>query len=560
MINSVLAVENSMTLLAVKETDNGFEGGTAELTLEITDGKGRVFLETSPLTKIDTQVSTRLAKEIACKYLETDCSNLDFVYTIKSSAPIVGGPSAGAAMSALTVITLLDEKFDQKTAMTGTINSGGIVGPVSGIKEKIEAAKKAGIKKVLIPIGESITEENNETFDLIKYAKEKGIIVKEIGILNDALTELLNKELKKDVNKDVEINEEYNKIMKQVSKELCDRTKELIPPIEKEKKELNSTINIVNESKLLYEKGDYYSAASKCFSANIRLNNYANEGISEDLLQSKIKVLIEKIKKYDKDITNKKINTIPKLQTFMIVKERINEASTLLNNANLSLNNNETVNAIYLYSYSEERFNSAISWSKFFEMEGKELELSQEVLKESCQTKTAEAEERYQYVMEVYPIDLEQIKGQIEKARTEYNNRNYALCLNSASLAKANSDSIISSMGTSDEEVLKQIVDLKLKVAKNNIIKEQERGFFPIIGYSYYEYSSNLKNESIYSSLLFSQYALELSSFDVYFTNNNKITFQEKEEGKYELFLVYVMGILTGVIITYIVLAKHLDH
>ena len=80
----VYSQEHHMTLLAVKDTENGFEGSTADLFLEIQEGRGRVFLDTYPLTKLDTQMSTRFAKEIACSQSNIDCSKYDFIYTIKS--------------------------------------------------------------------------------------------------------------------------------------------------------------------------------------------------------------------------------------------------------------------------------------------------------------------------------------------------------------------------------------------------------------------------------------------------------------------------------------------
>src|SRR3989339_1643051 len=102
LLPAVNAKEGHMKLLAVTETDNGYKGGIADLYLEIKPGSGRVFLETFPLTKIDTQISTRFAKEIACDFADIDCSRYDFFYTITADSSIIGGPSAGAAISALT--------------------------------------------------------------------------------------------------------------------------------------------------------------------------------------------------------------------------------------------------------------------------------------------------------------------------------------------------------------------------------------------------------------------------------------------------------------------------
>ena len=102
--------------------------GTAEtLDLDLQPGKERVFLETFPLTKISTQVSVRFAQQIACSELDMDCSDYDFFYTIRALPGVVGGPSAGAAAAVLTAALLLDKPMDEKVAITGTINSGGII-------------------------------------------------------------------------------------------------------------------------------------------------------------------------------------------------------------------------------------------------------------------------------------------------------------------------------------------------------------------------------------------------------------------------------------------------
>ncbi len=79
----VYSKEYQIPLLAVKETQQGFKGSTANLFLEIKEGRGRTFLDTYPLTKLDTQMSTRFAKEIACSQTYFDSSNYDFIYTIK---------------------------------------------------------------------------------------------------------------------------------------------------------------------------------------------------------------------------------------------------------------------------------------------------------------------------------------------------------------------------------------------------------------------------------------------------------------------------------------------
>jgi len=191
---SVLARQGHMKLLAVKETDSGYEGGIADLYLEIKPGSGRVFLETFPLTRTDTQMSTRFAKAIACDALERDCDDTDFFYTITADSAIIAGPSAGSSIAILTVAMLKNLELNENYASTGTINSGGLIGPVGGLKAKIEAAKKAGLKKVFIPAGELIIRIDNSTVDLKNLSKELGIEIFEVSALSEAVKEFTGEE------------------------------------------------------------------------------------------------------------------------------------------------------------------------------------------------------------------------------------------------------------------------------------------------------------------------------------------------------------------------------
>src|SRR3989338_2269107 len=126
LLPNVIAKSGHMKLLAVKETESGMEGGVADLYLDIKPGSGIVFLETYPLTKTDTQMSTRFAKAMACNITNKDCSNYDFFYTITADSSIIAGPSAGASIAVLTVAMLENFNLNENYAITGTINSGGL--------------------------------------------------------------------------------------------------------------------------------------------------------------------------------------------------------------------------------------------------------------------------------------------------------------------------------------------------------------------------------------------------------------------------------------------------
>jgi len=130
------AQSGHIQLLTVAETPNGEVGGLADLYLDVRPGSGAIFIDSYPLTRIDTQISTRYANEIACDLIQEDCTKYDFFYTIRASSSVVGGPSAGAPIAALTASVLGGLALAKDTIMTGTITSGGVIGPVAGVPKR----------------------------------------------------------------------------------------------------------------------------------------------------------------------------------------------------------------------------------------------------------------------------------------------------------------------------------------------------------------------------------------------------------------------------------------
>jgi ATP-dependent Lon protease len=63
------------------------------------------------------------------------------------------GPSAGVSLATAIVSLISGQKVRPEVAMTGEITLRGLVLPIGGVKEKLLAAKRAGITTVLIPEG-----------------------------------------------------------------------------------------------------------------------------------------------------------------------------------------------------------------------------------------------------------------------------------------------------------------------------------------------------------------------------------------------------------------------
>jgi len=544
-----------MPLLAVSQTKDGYEGSSADLYLEIKQGTGRVFIETYPLTKLDTQISTRFAREIACKYVDTDCDNYDFFYTIRADSSIIGGPSAGSAISALTIAMLDNIVLDKDITVTGTINSGGIIGPVGGLKEKINAASEIEIKKVLIPSGTRFSkEEDNKTIDLVEYGNEKNIIVVEVSDIDDILYEFTGK-IKEKINESPETSHEYSNIMKILGEKLCNKSYALKEEFENLKEEeLNDELtkieenanNLTKKGEAAFNENTFYSAASFCFGANTKYKQliFLVQDMKKKDVADKIKLTQNEIKDFDSGLPFK-YETITDLQTYAIVKERLIESEDYLELSEEQLGKGEINESISSLAYAIERFYSAKAWSEFFNNKGKKFDFNKEVLRSSCMTKIFEAEERYQYVMLFFPDVLADTKKEIDLAYSDMENEDYDLCLFKASKAKAESDIILSTLGVEEEHV-DNLLDKKLEIVGRNIVETSKKGLFPIIGYSYYEYAKSLKDSDKYSALLYSEYALELSNLDIYFDNNKK-TFMPYIDKRF--FSAFVLGILIGLLL-----------
>ena len=143
-------------------------------TLQLTGSMGDVMKE-----------SARIAHSVVKSLLinkSIKVNELDIHMHIPEGATPKDGPSAGAVM-ALTLYSLLtNTKIESSVAMTGELTLTGKVLPIGGLKEKLIAAHKAKMKKVLIPTKnykrdlKDIPDEVKENLEIVAVDKIEQVL------------------------------------------------------------------------------------------------------------------------------------------------------------------------------------------------------------------------------------------------------------------------------------------------------------------------------------------------------------------------------------------------
>jgi len=139
----------SANILAVKSNDNS--GVLGKVNVEIDSGKGRVLMNTNPFLEPDTQFSAETAVSVAQNYTKKDLSDKDVIISFDVSGQLLGGPSAGAAMTVATIAAIEEKQVKKDVAVTGTIEPTGKIGDIGGVIEKAQAAANNKVKLFLVP-------------------------------------------------------------------------------------------------------------------------------------------------------------------------------------------------------------------------------------------------------------------------------------------------------------------------------------------------------------------------------------------------------------------------
>ena len=153
-------------------TEVGGEILSVEVILSIGKGKLTITGKLGEVMKESIQAATSYvkSKSVSLGINPRDFENYDIHIHVPEGATPKDGPSAGIAIFNSLVSSLTNNKIKRDVAMTGEITLRGRVLPIGGLKEKIYAASRAGIKKVLIP-QENFREVSEFDKEVIKGIK-----------------------------------------------------------------------------------------------------------------------------------------------------------------------------------------------------------------------------------------------------------------------------------------------------------------------------------------------------------------------------------------------------
>jgi ATP-dependent Lon protease len=154
-------------------------------------GKDRLILtgQLGDVMKESAQAALSFIRTKASRFglAENTFENLDIHIHIPAGAIPKDGPSAGVTMLTALVSFLTKRRVLRDLAMTGEITLRGQVLPVGGIKEKVLAAHRAGIRTIILP------KENQKDLEDIPKKVQKEIRFHFVDKMTDVLKLALEK-------------------------------------------------------------------------------------------------------------------------------------------------------------------------------------------------------------------------------------------------------------------------------------------------------------------------------------------------------------------------------
>lgn len=166
-------------------------GDTLQIEVNVMLGKGEIMLtgQLGDVMKESARAGISYIRSVSKKYAiaEDFFEKHDIHVHIPEGAVPKDGPSAGITMATAMLSAVTGKKVRADLAMTGEITLRGRVLPIGGLKEKLLAAKNAGIQTVLIP------KENTADVEELSSEITKGLEIIPVETMEEVLKKALTR-------------------------------------------------------------------------------------------------------------------------------------------------------------------------------------------------------------------------------------------------------------------------------------------------------------------------------------------------------------------------------
>ena len=164
-------------------------GDTLQIEVNVMPGTGDIMLtgQLGDVMKESAQTGISYIRSVSGRYgiAEDFFAKHDIHVHIPEGAVPKDGPSAGITMATAMLSAITEKKVRADLAMTGEVTLRGRVLPIGGLKEKLLAAKNAGIRTVLVP------KENKADVDELASEITKGLEIIPVENMNEVLEKAL---------------------------------------------------------------------------------------------------------------------------------------------------------------------------------------------------------------------------------------------------------------------------------------------------------------------------------------------------------------------------------
>ena len=177
-------------------------GDTLQIEVNIMPGEGTIDLtgQMGDVMKESAKIAMSYVRSISREYKVTDdiFEKNDFHLHIPEGAVPKDGPSAGITMATAILSAVTGIPVYSKVAMTGEVTLRGRVLPIGGLKEKILAAKTAGIETVLVP------KKNEKDIAEMEEEIKEGLRIRYVETMEDVVKYALHRTNRKKGKKEAQ--------------------------------------------------------------------------------------------------------------------------------------------------------------------------------------------------------------------------------------------------------------------------------------------------------------------------------------------------------------------